>query len=126
MALGVPITLISLIDEKRHWIKSHFGFSRREVPRNDSLCAHAIVVDDARRGRCSLSAGFASDRDDQIMCVRRQPRARELGRLVVAESIRDTLARDWLRRYGCNIGQCGAISRPLDVPVFEGWLQMRT
>jgi EAL domain-containing protein (putative c-di-GMP-specific phosphodiesterase class I)/GAF domain-containing protein len=45
-ALGVPIALISLIDEKREWFKSRFGFSFREIPRNDSFCAHAIVAED--------------------------------------------------------------------------------
>ena len=45
-ALGVPIALISLVDEKREWFKSRFGLSLREISRNDSLCAHAIVADD--------------------------------------------------------------------------------
>jgi GAF domain-containing protein len=45
-ALGVPIALISLVDEKREWFKSHFGLPLREISRNDSFCAHAIVADD--------------------------------------------------------------------------------
>jgi EAL domain-containing protein (putative c-di-GMP-specific phosphodiesterase class I)/GAF domain-containing protein len=45
-ALGVPIALISLVDEKREWFKARFGWSLQEIPRNDSFGAHAIVAED--------------------------------------------------------------------------------
>ena len=45
-ALGVPIELISLIDDKREWFTSRFGLSLQEIPRNESFCAHAIVAED--------------------------------------------------------------------------------
>jgi EAL domain-containing protein (putative c-di-GMP-specific phosphodiesterase class I)/GGDEF domain-containing protein len=45
-SLGVPMALISLIDEKRQWLKSSFGMTLSEIPRNQSVCAHAIVGDD--------------------------------------------------------------------------------
>jgi hypothetical protein len=44
-ALGVPIALISLIDEERQWFKSLFGLSIGEISRNDSSCAHTIAAD---------------------------------------------------------------------------------
>lgn len=48
-----PISLISLIDDKRQWFKAHFGLAERETPKEISFCQHAIkkeelfVVSDA-------------------------------------------------------------------------------
>lgn len=37
-----PVSLISLIDDKRQWIKSSYGLDLKETPRDISFCAHAI------------------------------------------------------------------------------------
>jgi GAF domain-containing protein len=49
-----PISLLTLLDEKRQWFKASFGFSIRETPIGCSFCAHValgdapMVVEDAQ------------------------------------------------------------------------------
>lgn len=41
--LGVPITLISLIDVDRQWFKSRYGLAATQTPRNVSFCGHVVA-----------------------------------------------------------------------------------
>ena len=40
---GVPIALVSLVDENRLWFKSCFGLSVCEISRDKSFCGHTIL-----------------------------------------------------------------------------------
>ena len=42
---GVPMALVSLVDENRQWFKSTQGMALTETPRDISFCGHAILSD---------------------------------------------------------------------------------
>jgi signal transduction histidine kinase len=43
---GTPVSLITFIDDKRQWFKSHIGTHLKENTRELSFCTHALASDD--------------------------------------------------------------------------------
>lgn len=43
---GVPISIISIVDEDRIWFKSHYGVPVEQIGRDPGLCASAILSND--------------------------------------------------------------------------------
>ncbi len=64
----VPISLITLLDKERNFLKSHYGVPFSESPRNLSFCGHAInsedaitIVEDARQDTRFIGNPLVSD-----------------------------------------------------------------
>lgn len=64
---GVPMAMVSLVDERRQWFKSVQGTELRETPRDISFCGHAVaddlplVVPDAGKDERFHDNPFVSD-----------------------------------------------------------------
>lgn len=43
---GTPISIISLVDRDRQFLKSHYGIAANSMPREIGLCPHAILSND--------------------------------------------------------------------------------
>jgi diguanylate cyclase (GGDEF)-like protein len=70
--LGMPIALVSLVDERRQWFKSRFGLEVESTSRAVSFCGHAILGEDLMVVEDALAdARFA---DNPL--VRGEPRIR--------------------------------------------------
>jgi diguanylate cyclase (GGDEF)-like protein len=46
LSLGVPTSVVSLVDRDRQWFKSRQGCDDQETPRNISFCTHTIQQDE--------------------------------------------------------------------------------
>ena len=68
-----PIALISLLDDKRQWFKSHLGIEVRETPVEYAFCAHAIqkpnevfIINDSRQDERFKNNPLVKDKPNVI------------------------------------------------------------
>jgi len=72
MTFGVPIALITLVDEKRQWFKSRCGLDVEETARADAFCGHAV----AQRGMLVVEDAAADARFVDNPLVKGEPHVR--------------------------------------------------
>lgn len=103
---GVPIALVSLVDENRQWFKSCVGLDTSELGRDISFCGHAILGDDI-----FLVADAREDErfaDNPLVtqfphmrfyagCPLRHPNGSKLGTLCIIDTRPRALTRDDLQ-----------------------------
>ena len=70
--LGVPIALISLVDEDRQWFKAHHGLAISETPRDISFCSYVV----AERAPLVVTDACADARFADNPLVTGEPRVR--------------------------------------------------
>lgn len=100
---GVPIALVSLVDEHRLWLKSCFGLDVHETPRETSFCGHAILGDELFVIPDTLADKRFADNpwvtnDPHIRfyagCPLRAPNGQKMGTLCIIDTKPRTLAKE--------------------------------
>jgi diguanylate cyclase (GGDEF)-like protein/PAS domain S-box-containing protein len=72
MTFGVPIALITLVDDKRQWFKSRCGLEVEQTPRDIAFCGHAV----AQREMVVVEDAAADDRFADSPLVKGEPHIR--------------------------------------------------
>ncbi len=109
--LNVPICLITLIDQDRQWFKSTWGVDTKEVPRNLSICAHAI---------CAAKEHYPRGRIFEISDTHRDSRFFDHPLIVDEPKVRSYISFVLQAGEGINIGTlCLVDKRPRKFNEYE-------
>lgn len=130
--LGVPISLVALVDAERQWFKSRVGIDLRETARATSFCTHTIqteaglVIEDAR-----LDPRFAANPfvlgEPRVRFYAGIPLAAPDGSRVGALCVIDSQVRQFDQDQMATLRDLAAIAgdelraRPAGRPAPEGW-----
>ena len=93
--LSVPIVLLTLIDTNRQWFKAKHGVDVSEVPRDISVCAHAI---------CDINSIQPSERIYEIYDLLADERFRENPLIIDSPYARSYISYVIQSTCGKNIG----------------------
>jgi len=130
--LGVPISLIALVDADRQWFKSRVGIDLHETTRVTSFCTHTIhhedglVVHDARLDPRFANNPFVTGAPD-VRFYAGIPLAAPDGSPVGALCVIDTQVRHFDAEQMATLRDLAAIAgdelraRPAGRPAPEGW-----
>ncbi|MEW7847891.1 ATP-binding protein [Massilia aurea] len=130
--LGVPISLIALVDTDRQWFKSRVGIDLHETTRVTSFCTHTIqhehglVIADARLDPRFANNPFVTGAPD-VRAYAGIPLAAPDGSRVGALCVIDTQVRHFDDDQMATLRDLAAIAgdelraRPAGRPAPEGW-----
>jgi len=80
-----------------------------------------LLVDEIKIDR-SFVRNIMNDKKDMAIVLATVELCHNLGLIVVAEGVEDTLSRELLRRIGCDLAQGYLFTPPLDAVALEAWL----
>ena len=130
--LGVPISLVALVDAERQWFKSRVGIDLRETARATSFCTHTIqhadglVIEDARRDPRFAANPFVLG-EPRVRFYAGIPLAAPDGSRVGALCVIDSQVRQFDGEQMATLRDLAAIAgdelraRPAGRPAPEGW-----